>query len=103
MSYLTPPKKHQTQREIEDAIDQENCKIACVCCIPLCIVGITHGLWMLCIKVPYDRLRSLKNRYREKKNLKQEQKLKKKQDLIRKQNLNRVHDCDSLESTSIEI
>ena len=76
MSYLTSPKNPNSPSEIEKRIDRENACFLSVCCIPLCIIGITHCLWTSCIKAPYNGLRGLKNRYVEKKKLKRVQELK---------------------------
>ena len=96
MSYLTSPKNPNSPSEIEKRIDRENAGFVCVCCVPLCIIGITRCLWTLCIQAPYNGVQSLKTRYVERRNRKREQKLKSVQDL------KRVQVRNSLESTVIE-
>ena len=95
MSYLTSEMNPHSQRAIEKRIDKENAGFVCVCCIPLCIIGITHCLWTICVKAPYNGIRGLKTRYMERKFLKQEQKLKKEQELKRVQILNSLENAVS--------
>jgi hypothetical protein len=83
--YLTPQKSVQTQKDVENEIDKQTGCFLLMCCIPLCVFGVTSVLYKTFVKAPYNGVKFLKNAYVEKKNLRCEQRLKRKQEVNRKQ------------------